>query len=94
MRRSADILLEKSKRKVGMETEDFLRVINECDFICDDIDEIKVHLDLTKSEKIKISQALESIEKAKQILMELFPSIKSLDVDAREDLETQLMDLD
>ena len=77
-----------------METEDFLRVINECDFICDDIDEIKVHLDLTKSENSKMSQAVENLEKAKQILVELFPSIKSLDVDVREDLETQLMDLD
>ncbi len=91
---SADILLEKSKRRVGMETEDFLRVINECDFICDDIDEIKGHLDLTKSENSKMSQAVEKLEKAKQILVELFPSIKSLDVDVREDLENQLMDLD
>jgi len=91
---SADILLEKSKRRVGMETEDLLRVINEFDFICDDIDEIKGHLDLTKSENNKISQAVEKLEKAKQILVELFPSIKSLDGDVREDLENQLMDLD
>jgi hypothetical protein len=41
-----------------------------------------------------MSQAVENLEKAKHILVELFPSIKSLDVDVREDLETQLVDLD
>jgi hypothetical protein len=70
----------------GMEIEDFLRVINEFDFICDDIDEIRG--------QIKISQAVENIEKAKQILVALFPSLKSLDTDTREDLEAELMDLD
>ena len=33
-----------------METQDFLRVINELDFILDDIDEISGQLDLTKAE--------------------------------------------
>jgi hypothetical protein len=78
----------------GMEIEDFLRVINEFDFICDDIDEIRGQIDLTKSENNKISQAVENIEKAKQILVALFPSLKSLDTDTREDLEAELMDLD
>jgi hypothetical protein len=32
-----------------METQDFLRVINELDFILDDIDEISGQLDLTKA---------------------------------------------
>ena len=77
-----------------MEIEDFLRVINEFDFICDDIDEIRGQVDLTKSENNKISEAVESIEKAKQILVALFPSLKSLDLDIREDLEAELMDLD
>ena len=77
-----------------METEDILRVINEFDFICDDIDEIRGQVDLTKSEKNKISQAVENVEKAKQILVALFPSLKSLDLDIREDLEAELMDLD
>ncbi len=76
-----------------METEDFLRVINEFDFICDDIFEIKDHVDLTKSENSKMSQAVESIEKAKHILVELFPTIKSLDTEIREDLRTELTDL-
>jgi len=77
-----------------MKTEDFLRVISEFDFICDDIFEIKDHIDLTKSENSKMSQALKSIEKAKKILVELFPCIKSLGTDVREDLETELTDFD
>ena len=77
-----------------METDDFLRVINEFDFIRDDIDEIKAVVDLTKSEDRKMLLAVENIEKAKSILIALFPSIKSLDADMREDLEGELMDLD
>jgi hypothetical protein len=77
-----------------MEIEDFLRVINEFDFICDDIDEVRGQIDLTKSENNKISQAVENIEKAKQILVGLFPSLKCLDENIREDLEAELMDLD
>ena len=77
-----------------MEIDDFLRVINEFDFIRDDIDEIKAHIDLTKSEDKKMLLAVDNIEKAKNILIELFPSIESLDTDMREDLEGELMDLD
>ena len=76
-----------------MEAEDFLRVINEFDFICDDIDEIKERLALTKSENHKIVQAITKIEKAKKILTELFPNIKSLDSDVREDLEMEFADM-
>lgn len=77
-----------------MEIEDFLRVINEFDFIRDDIDEIRGQIDLTKAENNKMSKAVENIDKAKQILVELFPNLKSLDLDIREDLEAELMDLD
>jgi uncharacterized protein Yka (UPF0111/DUF47 family) len=77
-----------------METQDFLRVINELDFILDDIDEISGNLDLTRAEKNKISQAIGSIEKTKKILIDLFPNIRSLDYDVREDLTTELMDID
>ena len=77
-----------------METDDFLRVINEFDFIRDDIDEIKAQIDLTKSEDKKMLLAVENIEKAKNILIDLFPSIKSLDTDMREDLQGELMELD
>jgi uncharacterized protein Yka (UPF0111/DUF47 family) len=36
-----------------METQDFLRVINELEFVLDDIDEISGQLDLTKTENTK-----------------------------------------
>ena len=75
-----------------METQDFLRVINELDFILDDIDEISGQLDLTKTENNKIYRAISGIEKSKKILVELFPSIKSLDYEVREDLTAELMD--
>jgi hypothetical protein len=77
-----------------MEIEDLLRVINEFDFIRDDIEEIKGQLTLTKSETTKILQAMANIEKAKKILVALFPSIKSLSFDAREDLAAALMDVE
>jgi hypothetical protein len=77
-----------------METDDFLRVISEFDFIRDDIDEIKAQVELTKSEDKKMWRAVENIEKAKNILIELFPTIRSLDTDMREDLEGELVDLD
>ena len=73
-----------------MEAQDFLRVINELEFILDDIDEISGHLDLTKTENSKMFRAISSIEKSKQILVELFPNIKSLEYDVREDLTAEL----
>ena len=76
-----------------MEAEDFYRVISEFDFICDDIDEIKGRIDLTKTENNKLSQAISSIEKARKILTELFPTIKSLAEDVREDLQAEFADI-
>ena len=76
-----------------MQTEDFYRVISEFDFICDDIDEIKDSINLTKTEGHKISQAISSIEKAKKILTDLFPNIKSLNEDVREDLEEEFANM-
>jgi hypothetical protein len=76
-----------------MHAEDFFRVISEVEFICDDIDEIKERVDLTKSEDLKIAQAIVSIEKAKKILTDLFPSIKSLTEDVREDLAAEFADM-
>lgn len=75
-----------------MEAEELLRLINEFDFICDDIDEIKGKLSLTKSENQKMMQACSNIEKAKKILTELFPNIKSLDTHVREELEMEFAD--
>ena len=76
-----------------MQAQEFFRVISEVEFICDDIDEIKERMDLTKSEDHRISQAITSIEKAKKILTELFPNIKSLNNDVREDLEAEFADM-
>ena len=76
-----------------MEAEDFFRVISEFEFICDDIDEIKERIELTRSENQRISQAITSIEKARNILTELFPNIKSLKQDVREDLEAEFADI-
>ena len=73
-----------------MEAQDFLRVINELEFILDDIDEISGQLDLTKTENNKMFRAINSIEKSKEILIELFPNIKSLEYDVREDLTAEL----
>jgi uncharacterized protein Yka (UPF0111/DUF47 family) len=83
---------DSQKRRATMETQDFLRVINELDFILDDIDEISGKLELTKAENNKMYQAISSIEKTKKILVELFPNIKSLDYDVREDLTAELME--
>jgi hypothetical protein len=80
------------KRRITMETQDFLRVINELEFILDDIDEISGQLDLTKTENTKMYQAISSIEKSKEILVGLFPKIKSLDYDVREDLTAEFME--
>jgi hypothetical protein len=76
-----------------MQAQEFFRVISEVEFICDDIDEIKERMDLTKSENHRISQAITSIEKAKKILTQLFPNIKSLNNDVREDLEAEFADM-
>ncbi len=76
-----------------MQAEDFFRVVSEFEFICDDIDEIKDLISLTKSEDYKISQAINSIEKARKILTDLFPNIKSLTADVREDLEAEFADM-
>ena len=75
-----------------MEAQDLLRVINELEFILDDIDEISGQLDLTKTENNKMFRAISSIEKSKEILVELFPNIKSLDYDVREDLSAELLE--
>ena len=77
-----------------MESEDFLRVITEFEFICEDIGEIKDQIDLTKSEVQKISQAINNIENARNILSDLYPKIESLDNDVREDLAAEFAEAD
>jgi len=85
--------VKNKKRGKFMQAEDFFRVISEVEIICDDINELKERIDLTTSENHKISQAITSIEKARKILTELFPNIKSLNNDVREDLAEEFADM-
>ena len=73
-----------------MEVEEFLNVINECDVLREDIDDIGGRVSLTKAEKGKLAQATEHVDKAKSIMIDLFPTIKSLDDEVREDLSEEL----
>ena len=77
-----------------MEAEEFLNVINECDVLRDDIDDIRGRVSLTKTEGGKLAQATEHVDKAKSILTDLFPTIRSLDVGVREDLSEELNETD
>ena len=77
-----------------MDVEEFLNVINECDVLRDDIDDIRGRVSLTKAEGGKLSQATEHVDKAKSILKDLFPTIRSLDDEVREDLIEELNETD
>jgi hypothetical protein len=77
-----------------MEAEEFLNVINECDVLRDDIDDIRGRVPLTKAEGGKLAQATGHVDKAKTILTELFPTIRSLDDEIREDLSEELNEAD
>jgi hypothetical protein len=83
-------------RKGGttMEVEEFLNVINECDVLRDDIDDIRGRVALTKTEGGKLAQATDHVDKAKSILTDLFPNIRSLDEEVREDLSEELNEID
>jgi hypothetical protein len=73
-----------------MQAEEFMNVINECDVLRDDIDDIRDRVPLTPTEGNKLSQAVSCVDKAKSILSGLFPTIKSLNEDVREDLQEEL----
>jgi hypothetical protein len=77
-----------------MEVEEFLNVINECDVLRDDIDDIRGRVALTKTEGGKLAQATDHVDKAKSILTDLFPTIRSLDEEVREDLSEELNEVD
>lgn len=76
-----------------MHTEDLLRVISDVDFIRDDIDEITDQLQLTKPEAKQLSLAINNLDAAKSILVNLFPNIRSLSADVREELSTELAEI-
>lgn len=76
-----------------MRTEDLLRVIGDVDFIREDIDEITDQLQLTKPEAKRLSQAISSLETAKSILIDLFPTVRSLSAEVREELSAALAEI-
>lgn len=77
-----------------MQAEEFLNVINECDVLRDDIDDIRGRVQLTRTEGNKLEQAAACVDKAKSILTGLFPAIKSLSEDVREELQGELGEID
>jgi hypothetical protein len=77
-----------------MQAEEFLNVINECDVLHDDIDDIRGRVQLTRTEGNKLEQAASCVDKAKSILTGLFPAIKSLSEDVREELQGELGEID
>jgi hypothetical protein len=77
-----------------MQAEEFLNVINECDVLRDDIDDIRGRVELTRKEGHQLNQAVSCLDKAKSILSGLFPAIQSLGEDVREELQAELGELD
>jgi len=73
-----------------MQAEEFLNIVNECEVLRDDIDDIRGRVQLTRTEGNKLDQAASFVDKAKSILSGLFPAIKSLSEDVREDLQAEL----
>jgi hypothetical protein len=77
-----------------MKAEELLNVINECEVLSDDIDDIRGRVQLTRTEGHKLDQAASCVDKAKSILSGLFPAIKSLGEDVREELQSELGESD
>ena len=77
-----------------MQAEELMNVINECEVLRDDIDDIRGRVRLTPTEGNKLNQAVSCVDKAKCILSGLFPAIKSLSEDVREELQGELGESD
>jgi hypothetical protein len=77
-----------------MQAEEFMNVINECDVLRDDIDDIRSRVQLTPTEGTKLNHAAGCVDKAKSILSGLFPAIKSLSEKVREELQDELGESD
>lgn len=73
-----------------MDAEEFLNIISECDVLREDIDEIRERVAMTASEVNKLAKASDHVDKAKSVLAGLFPTIRSLDEDVKEDLAEEL----
>ena len=77
-----------------MHADELLNVINECEVLRDDIDDIRGRVQLTRAEGDKLDQAVSCVDKARSILSVLFPAIKSLDEGVREELQDELGEID
>jgi hypothetical protein len=77
-----------------MHADELLNVINECEVLRDDIDDIRGRVQLTRAEGNKLDQAVSCVDKARSILSVLFPAIKSLDEGVREELQDELGEID
>jgi hypothetical protein len=77
-----------------MQAEEFLDIINECDVLRDDIEDMRARVQLTRAEGNKLDQAVSCVDKAKSILSGLFPAIRSLSEDVREELQAELGEVD
>ncbi len=73
-----------------MDAEEFLNIISECDVLREDIDEVRERVSLTASEGNKLAKASDHVDKAKSVLADLFPTIRSLDGAVKEDLVEEL----
>jgi hypothetical protein len=77
-----------------MEADEFLSIINECDVLRDDIDDLRGRVQLTRGEAGKLDQAVAGLDKIRSILSLLFPTIASLDEGLREELQAELNESD
>jgi hypothetical protein len=73
-----------------MDAEEFLNIISECEVLREDIDEVRERVALSASEGSKLAKASDHVDKAKSVLADLFPTIRSLDDEVREDLAEEL----
>ncbi len=77
-----------------MQIEEFLNVVSECDILKNDIEDVRSRVPLTRTEGHKLDQALAHVDKAKSILSVLFPAIKCLQAEVREELQAELGEVD
>jgi uncharacterized small protein (DUF1192 family) len=75
-----------------MDADVFFDIINECDVLRDDIDELRGRIAMSKSEARRLDQAIAHLDKAKSVLAALFPTLKSLPEDMRDELNAELAD--
>jgi hypothetical protein len=77
-----------------MQAEELLNVISECEVLRDDIDDVRGRVPLTRGEGSKLNQAVSCVDKAKSILVSLFPAIRSLGEEVREELQAELGEIE